>query len=143
MRVSEMMTPSPLTLSPDDSLARARDLMSSYDIRELPVLDVDELVGILTDRDLKAAVGPELYLAGGSDVEQTIAGMLMDQPVSSVMSREVQTLYAATPAEDACRLLASLKVGSMPVVDERNKLVGILSVTDVLSVAADCFAAMG
>lgn len=143
MRVSEIMTPSPLTLSPDDSLAHARDLMSSYDIRELPVLDADELVGILTDRDLKAAVGPELYVTGGNDVEQTITEMLMDQPVSSVMSREVQTLYAATPAEDACRLLASLKVGSMPVVDEQNKMVGILSVTDILSAAADCFASMG
>lgn len=142
MRVSDLMTPDPLTLSPDDTLAHARELMSSYDIRELPVVEAEELVGILTDRDLKSAVGPDDRASGGNDVEQTVTEMLMSQPVSSVMSVEVQTLYAATPAEDACRLLASMKVGSMPVVDEQNQMVGILSVTDMLSAAADLFAAV-
>jgi CBS domain-containing protein len=52
MRVSELMTPRPQIVAPDDSVRRAAELMDRLDIGVLPVCDGDKLVGVVTDRDI-------------------------------------------------------------------------------------------
>lgn len=135
MRVRHTMTPDPITLPTGASLAEALDLMVRNEIRELPVLDGRRLVGIITERDLRALLGPGIKDADLSDVDE---GLLQTQ-VDEVMSDEVQSISPDAGLGEAARLLADLRVGALPVVDERGRLVGILSVTDVLAVAAPLF----
>lgn len=135
MRVRHTMTPDPITLPAGASLAEALDLMVRNEIRELPVLDGRRLVGIITERDLRALLGPGIKDADLSDVDE---GLLQTQ-VDEVMSDEVQSISPDAGLGEAARLLADLRVGALPVVDERGRLVGILSVTDVLAVAAPLF----
>ena len=56
------------------------------------------------------------------------------------MSAQVETVYPDAEVADACRLLAQMRVGALPVVDRKGELVGIISVTDVLVRAAGLFA---
>jgi acetoin utilization protein AcuB len=60
--IGSVMSPFPRTVQLDASLLRARALMVEYEVRHLPVKDGDMLVGILTDRDLKRALDPDLGL---------------------------------------------------------------------------------
>ena len=145
MLVRDLMTPDPLIVLPTDTLGDAVDLMRTHDIRELPGVDDGFLVGILTDRDLKAALGPgasSLFgeaVPGDADLEAVLQDTLLEQPIGERMTSGVDCLYANTAAADACRLLVSMKIGAMPVVDEGRQLVGILSTTDLLSAAAELF----
>lgn len=132
MLVKEIMTPNPITASPSDSLESAVALMLQKDVRELPVLDGDQLVGILTDRDLRGILG-----AGMSEVdERMMDDSVLAREVASVMSEEVETVFPNTSAGAAARLLVDAKIGAVPVVSRQGFVVGILSVTDLLDAAA-------
>lgn len=131
MRVRDLMTQNPITIGSDDSLEVAMSQMISHHIRELPVVDDGELVGILTERDLKMALGPD---ARRMDLD-AIDPRQLDGAVDWFMTPGVETVDADATLAEATDLLLSLKVGALPVVDGFDKLVGILSVTDVLKEA--------
>ena len=136
MLVREAMTPDPLTVRPDATLQDALELMLRFDIREVPVAhDGGELVGIITDRDVKTQLGP-----AGRDVDE---GLLDDEVlealVEEVMTSDVETVFDHTEMSVACRMLVELRIGALPVVDVQGGLVGILSVTDCLEKAAMLF----
>lgn len=135
MRVQTLMTPSPLTLRSNDSIGDALGLMLRHDINEVPIVDDGALVGIVTRRDLQVHLGP-----GSISLDaDTIDGDGSDTELAEVMTRDLETLDVHASAGDAARALVALRVGSMPVVDARGRLVGILSVTDLLAAAADLF----
>jgi CBS domain-containing protein len=115
LSVEQMMTPRPLvTTSPGATLDAAWRAMKAARVRHLPVLDGEELVGILSDRDLLAAGGPS---AGAS--------------VASKMTAPALTAAADDRASDAANLLLRRRVGALPVLRGRS-LVGVLAVTDFL-----------
>lgn len=135
MRVRHTMTPDPITLPAGASLGEALDLMVRHEIHELPVLDGRRLVGIITERDLRALLGPGIKDGDLSEVDE---GMLQSS-VDEVMSGEVRSISPDAGLGEAARLLADLRVGALPVTDQQGRLVGILSVTDVLAAAAPLF----
>lgn len=130
MLVRDCMTPSPLTLGPDDSMHDALELMGLKRIRHLPVVDPSgRLLGLVTDRDLRrAAPSP---LSGGNAGEAQ--AVLDNTPVERVMVRGPTSVAPAQPLKDAVSLMVDKKFGALPVV-ENGKLVGILSQIDVLRV---------
>ncbi len=135
LTVQKLMTPNPLTVSRSDSLADAFGVMLRNDIHELPVMDDERLVGIVTRRDIQVALGP-----GALELDpDAMSSDALDSVVEDVMTRDVETISPQESAANACRLLVSLRVGALPVVDAHGKLRGILSVTDVLSAAAERF----
>jgi CBS domain-containing membrane protein len=125
-RVRDLMTETVFTLSPNDTLECAQDLMDAKRIRHVPVVDEDhDLVGLVTQRDLA----------------RTVLGRVDDLPISArhsilsrrrvrdIMTREVAT---ADPDTDACEAAATIfenKFGCLPVV-EGARLVGILTEAD-------------
>ncbi|HEX8002047.1 MAG TPA: CBS domain-containing protein [Mycobacteriales bacterium] len=121
MRVADIMTNASVTESPSDSLRSAADTMWRQQTGSLLVMDGDDLVGIITERDVMKAVAQQ------KDVDAT--------PVSDVMTRDVLTIGPDTSAHEAARHMASRWIRHLPVV-EGERVVGIVSQRDLVGVFA-------
>ncbi len=135
MKVRQLMTAYPHHVSVGATLRDAVESMLRHEVRQLPVLQDGTVVGMITDRDARRALGS----AGGRLTLATLSGEQLADPVSRWMSHGAATFGPDDDVAVACRALATLRVGAMPVVDEDDQVVGILSVTDLLSEAADLF----
>jgi acetoin utilization protein AcuB len=117
------------TVVPADTLETAFQLMVSHRIRHLPVVEGDEVVGMLSDRDLKSA----LVRTRG---QQSSRGAFLIPPgitVGDLMSHEPMLISPMTDVEEAARLMYRHKIGALPVV-EGGRLVGIVTETDILGI---------
>ena len=127
MKVRDWMTPEPFTLTEGDCVKTAVQHLLSAGIRHVPVLRGNELVGIVTDRDLRRALpsteagaSPEKYQ---SFMERTLLGELMTpDPI---------TCTPDTDVADAVEIFVKHKFGAIPVVDG-DELVAILTQIDVM-----------
>lgn len=129
MQVSELMTPNPKTLDVTATVRDAIVLLNDLDVRHLPVMDGSDLVGIISDRDVKAALG-----ADGQDAE-ALANEL-DASVGHLMSADVLTVGPEDDVGEAIDLMLENRLGSLPVVtDDPQELVGIVSYVDILRAA--------
>jgi acetoin utilization protein AcuB len=126
MKVVEVMTANPLTVETTESVRTADELMAENNIRQIPVLDGHELVGIVTDRDIRAFLS-EAMLASPGDRETALKTRIGD-----IMTTEPVFLAPDDDLQDAIDLLIEQKFGAIPVVDEAGGLVGIVSYIDVL-----------
>jgi acetoin utilization protein AcuB len=127
MLVQNRMTRDPVTVTPDDTLARALQLTRSNRVRHLPVVGGDHrLAGILSDRDIRLAMPSPLTV---EDAER--ADFLERTPIAAVMTREVISIAPSEPIEEAARLMYSHRIGALPVVGD-GRLVGIVTDTDIL-----------
>jgi acetoin utilization protein AcuB len=130
MFVSRSMAKKVTTVDKETGILDAQSLMQRQEIRHLPVVDEDNhLVGMITDRDIRSALPYELAKGGGDPRERDKYAQMK---VSEVMSTDLLTISPAHTLQDALLLIEKKKVGAIPVVDEDNKLVGILSVRDLL-----------
>jgi CBS domain-containing protein len=116
-RVREAMTPAPTTVRADENVVEAARLMAAQDVGSLPVVDDDQLVGMITDRDLVLQV-----LAKDLDPHKT--------PVSTVCSDDPIVVGPEDSLDEALQRMARQRVRRLPVVEDR-KLVGILAQADV------------
>ena len=121
MRVADVMTNASVTESPSDSLRSAADTMWRQQTGSLLVMDAEELVGIITERDVMKAV------AQGKDVDTT--------PVSDVMTKDVLTISPDTTAHEAARHMAARWIRHLPVV-EGGRVVGLVSQRDLVGIFA-------
>lgn len=130
MFVSKSMTRKVLTADKNDSIFTAQEQMKKAGIRHLPVVDDEgRLIGIVTDRDLRSAMPYSLIKHTCDEAErEKLAGMRIEE----IMSKSPVTLNPAYTIQDALLMVQEHKVGAFPVVDEDNKLKGILSVRDLL-----------
>jgi acetoin utilization protein AcuB len=130
LAVRDVMTTDPVTVSPDDTLADAIELLRRHHIHGLPVVEDRKVLGIITDRDLRTMLGPGARTAD--------LGLLVkaDASVRSIMSMNTWTIAPDAPLSEAARVLGMLRVGALPVVDGDGLLIGIVSVSDVLGAAA-------
>jgi len=121
------MTPNPVTLSPEESLMEALQLMRLRKIRRIPVVSAaGKLVGLLTEGDLKRAEPSTL-----SDTQEQFMAVMEGTQVNRIM---IQNLVTATPDTlliDAARTLFKNKYGALPVL-EGEKLVGMLTDHDLI-----------
>jgi CBS domain-containing protein len=117
-KVHEVMTKRPRGVSPDTPLSQVAAVMESEDIGAVPVVEGDELVGMVTDRDIVIRA-----VAKGKNP----SGM----PVREIFSREVVAVGPDDDLSNALELMASHQVRRVPVVDQENRLVGIVSQADV------------
>ena len=117
-KVHEAMTDRPRAVTPETTVSEAEQLMKSDDIGSLPILEGEQLTGMVTDRDIVIRA-----IAEGKDPR----GM----PVREVASRELVTVNADEDLSSALHLMASQQVRRLPVVDDDGRLVGILAQADV------------
>ncbi|MBP2673927.1 MAG: hypothetical protein H6Q84_767 [Deltaproteobacteria bacterium] len=131
MFVARRMQKHPVTMSPATSLFEAQERMREHRILQIPVTSEDgTLVGILSDRDIRGTVLPVGMIPGFTAEEAE--KFLKNTPVERVMTRKVITATLSDTLEDAIGLMYNFKINSLPVVDDGNKVVGIISRTDVL-----------
>jgi CBS domain-containing protein len=136
VKVREIMTTPVTTLEPNDNLAFAEELMTVERVRHLPVVDGDVLVGIISQRDIAAASIP---LTQDPSTEQDLAAKRKVR-VDEVMHHDVETIHPDDDAVKAADILLQQKVGSLPVIDERHHLMGILTEADFVTIARDALA---
>ncbi len=125
--VRDYMTQEVSTLPKTASLLEAALLLRKTFFRHLPVVDGDKLVGILTDRDI-SRLAPSMLEKITPDEYNSI---LESTTLERVMTRDPLTVFPDTPLVEAVALLHHKKLGCLPVV-EKGKLVGIITVTDML-----------
>jgi acetoin utilization protein AcuB len=115
------------TLTPDDSLETAVMLERRFRIRHIPIVESGELVGMVTDHDLKRALPSPVT---GSD-QQTFERVVQTTRLRQIMTRSPTTISPAAPLRDAVQILCEKKFGALPVV-EQGRLVGIITGVDML-----------
>jgi len=127
-KVKERMTKNPATVKPEDGLKEAIWKMEHGHFRHLPVVDEREkLIGMLTDRDIRL-IRPSLAFVNKDDA----AVQLWSIAVQQAAVFDPISVKAETTLKEAAELMLRWHVGGLPVVDEREKLVGIITYTDLL-----------
>jgi acetoin utilization protein AcuB len=124
--VADVMTPDPVALRPNDTIGQAEDIMDEQGFRQIPIVSGKELVGILTDRDIRSFVSGQLF---GAPKERDRA---MNTKIATVMTTKPISIEPDDDLADAVELLIEGKMGGIPVVDEERGLVGIVTYVDVL-----------
>jgi acetoin utilization protein AcuB len=157
MFVRDCMSSPPVTITPDAPFQDSLKLMHDHRFRRLPVVDEEgNLVGIVSERNLLyAAPAPDasilvwelIYLLSRfsereimtqDDITVTtelcaweLAYLLSRLQIGEIMTRDVITTTPDTPIEDAARLMVENKIGGLPVVGEDNRVVGVITETDI------------
>ncbi len=130
--LADLMTPDPLTVTPDTCLLEVLSLLHNACCRQVPVVDeAGRLVGIITDRDLRLAVNAS---ALPLDLGRHLAA-LENLTAVACMTPDPVTVDIDTPFYEAAEMLARRKVGALPVL-EGGELVGIVTTTDFLNFIA-------
>ncbi len=132
LSVSAIMTTEVVTASPTVPVRKALRLLEDLELRHLPVVDGDALVGILSDRDLREfRMDAIKELVEGRDVFES--GRNLDTPISEVMSGLVISVDTEESLRAAIDVMLEYGVGAVPVVDRTTgHLEGIVSYVDIL-----------
>jgi CBS domain-containing protein len=125
--VKEIMMGSPVTLTPEDTLDLANDIICLGRIRHIPILDGKRLVGLLSDRDLMGAAATRIFGLR----QKTKSALLKTVLIKDVMKKRPTTVTPNTKITDAAHLMADKKIGCVPVVSN-EALVGLVTTTDIL-----------
>jgi acetoin utilization protein AcuB len=130
MFIDKSMTRNVVTIAADASIFEAKDKMVAFKIRHLPVIDKENnLIGIVTDRDVRSAM-PSTALNDREFAHEK--ARMAHLKVENIMTKNPVTIHPTNTFEDALVLFQQMKVGAFPVVDQRGKLMGIISVRDLM-----------
>ena len=129
MKARDVMTPNPITVTPEATLAEVWDLMREADIRHVPVVQAGVLTGMVSDRDLASLDVARALTADGADALRRA----LATPVVTVMSSDVIFVEMEDDLDDVIELMLEHKVGAIPVVrSDTRDVMGIVSYIDVL-----------
>ncbi len=112
-KADEVIVKDVLTISPESSIGEAITIMESYSISGLPVVKDDKIVGIITHRDIKAIKNRE-------------------KKVKEIMTKNVITAKEDITEEEALNLMYENRIERLPIVDDSGKLIGIITLRDIL-----------
>jgi len=119
-----------VTVDADDSMQNAIYILQEQNIKMLPVMDDGNLVGIITDRDLKKASPSD---ATTLDMHELLF-LISKIKVKDLMKKPVYTVPPDYTVEEAAALLLEKKISGLPVVGENNRLMGIITRSDLFRV---------
>jgi acetoin utilization protein AcuB len=130
VKVAELMSKKLITVSSEDSVELAVQLLRQKGVRHLLVLQEGELVGIISDRDIKRALDPErtkkkLLCVGG------LFFLMEPILVDEIMTPNPVTISPEATAQEAAQILVTRRFGALPV-EKDGELVGIITETDLL-----------
>jgi acetoin utilization protein AcuB len=127
IRVVDWMSEGVLAVETFDSIAVARRLMAKHRVNQLPVLDNDRLVGIVTDRDVRDAYPTSLMINRAEEIDRFADKITVEE----VMTHDVFVVRPDTALATAVGLLRRHRIGALPVIKDQ-KLVGIITRSDIL-----------
>jgi CBS domain-containing protein len=123
MKVSEVMTRDVQTVRPDQPVQDAASFMLSADAGSIPVSDGDRLIGMITDRDIA--------------VRGVAKGYGPDTPVRELMTDDIVTARLDDDTDDIAARMSSAQVRRLPVIDDQERLCGIVSLGDLTQKGSD------
>ena len=123
MKVSEVMTRDVQTVSPDQPVQQAASFMLSADAGSIPVSQGDRLIGMITDRDIA--------------VRGVAKGYGPDTPVRELMTDDIVTARLDDDTDDIAARMSSAQVRRLPVIDDQERLCGIVSLGDLTQKGSD------
>lgn len=124
MKLKEIMTDKPDTVSPQSTLSQAAERMNQLNVGALPVVENGQIVGIITDRDIVVRA-----LARHQNPEQ--------EQVRSVMSTNVHCCYDDDDVSAAVKLMEEKQIRRLPILTRSNRLAGIVSLGDFATESRD------
>jgi len=117
MKVSEVMTRDVQTIRPDQPVQEAASFMLSADAGSVPVTDGDRLIGMITDRDIA--------------VRGVAKGHGPDTPVRELMTNDIICVRENDDVDDVASKMSEAQVRRLPVIDDQERLCGIVSLGDL------------
>ena len=126
IKVIDVMSKDPLTVSPSDTVGKAEELMYDNHYRQLPVVENKQLIGIVSDRDIRS------FLSQSSLLELEKRSRALATKVIDIMTAKPLTVSPEDDLRETVELLIEEKIGGIPVVDETEGLLGIVTYIDVL-----------
>lgn len=117
MIVKDIMSKDLISLSSEDSIERAAQLMKQFDVGSIPVCIEEKLVGIVTDRDITL----KSVAAGNSATSQKISDVMTSNPITGTPDMDIH---------DAARIMSEQQIRRLPIIQDNN-LVGIVSLGDI------------
>ncbi|QHI37836.1 Inosine-5'-monophosphate dehydrogenase [Kordia antarctica] len=133
--VSTIMTAEVITLNHTDSLETAESLFKSNNIRHIPVVSGDAIIGMLSYTDLLRISFADAADEDDTNVETIVYNMFT---IEQVMAKNLVSITSDTLIKEAAEILAKKEFHALPVVDD-GKLVGILTTTDLINYLLDQF----
>ena len=128
MEIAKLMTHPVDVVKMDDSLAHVKNLFELRSFHHLAVVENGQLVGVVSDRDLLKAVSPNL-----DSPSETMKDLLtLNKRVHQIMTRDLITINVEQGMFHAIRLFNRHNISCLPVVNEQEKLIGMLSWRDIL-----------
>jgi acetoin utilization protein AcuB len=122
MLVQDIMTKKVVAIDPEMPIIDVNKLMEQRNIRHFPILEKSQLIGIVSDRDIRVV---------GSEHPKALKGVTLKDAVRRIMKSPVLTTHPLDPVEEAAKVLHEHKIGAMPVVSD-DELVGIVTGIDFL-----------
>lgn len=125
--VREWMTSPVVSVLPDTPISTAHQMMKEYGIRRLPVVDHDRLVGIVTLGDVREASPSDATTLSIWELNYLWAQLTVEK----VMTRKVITTSPDDYIIDAARIMLERKISGLPVIDEHQHLIGMITESDI------------
>ncbi|MDD2422567.1 MAG: CBS domain-containing protein [Heliobacteriaceae bacterium] len=135
MFVRDYMTTALVTINKNTPVFEALEVMKEHRIRQLPVMEGDKLAGVVTEKDLLTVSPSPATSLSIYEINYLLAKMT----VAEVMVTNPLTVTPETTIEEAALHLRERKIGSVPVVTEGSKLIGIITVTDIFDALINIF----
>ena len=121
-QIRDVMTTNPQTVNEGDNLREAARIMKAQDTGVVPVVDGRKIIGLITDRDIVVR-----GLAEGKNLEST--------NVNEVMTKSVRSVRETATIDEALDLMSKADIRRIPVVNDNQELVGIVSIGDISKMA--------
>ena len=128
MNISEIMHTVLTTVTMDHTLGQAREIMKIKKIRHLLVMDGSDLVGVITDRDVRSHVSHRINTQAESKSDHDT----LETKVHQTMTRELITASPDTSIAEAARLIVDNKIGCLPIINKDGSTAGIITDSDFL-----------
>lgn len=134
MYIKDMMTTRIVTVEMDDILGDIKEIFDNVSFHHVMVVeDNDQLIGMISDRDMRHSLSPKL----GTAAELQRDRDTLTQKAHQVMARNLITLKPEEQVFDAIALFTQHKISALPVIDAAGKPVGIVSWRDILKIIVD------
>lgn len=133
--IKDWMTTSVVTVKPNARMLDAHKLMRSNKIRRVPVVKNNKVVGIVTRSDVREAEPSEATTLNVWEVHYLLAKL----EVKDIMTKDVITVRQDDTIKKAAELMNEYKIGGLPVLDDKDHLVGIITESDIFRILIQWF----
>ena len=130
MLVSQIMSNPVVTVGMDDSIKKVKNLFEETRFHHLLVVENQSLVGVISDRDLLKALSPRI----GTPAETSGDLAILDRRAHQIMTRKIISLEDNAEVREAVEIFNQHTLSCIPIVNDDNKPVGILSWRDIMKV---------